>query len=117
MKVIESICMNSQAVVIQAYGMGNIPSNNQSLLEIIQKAIDKGVIIVIMTQCHEGGVNDLYETGRALVNMGAVLGNDMTIECCLSKLSYLFGKKYSIEKVKKMMMQSLRGELNDIRKH
>lgn len=61
-------------------------------------------------------MNDLYETGRALVNMGAVLGNDMTIECCLAKLSYLFGKKYSTSKVKKMMMQNLRGELNDIRK-
>jgi lysophospholipase len=68
-----------------------------------------------MTQCHEGGVNDLYETGRALVNLGAVLGNDMTTECCLAKLSYLFGKKYSVNKIKKMMMQSLRGELTDIR--
>lgn len=48
--------------------------------------------------------------------MGAVLGQDMTIECCFAKLSYLLGKKYSADKIKKMMMKPLRGELIDIKK-
>lgn len=69
-----------------------------------------------MTQCKEGGVNDLYETGKALVDMGAVLAFDMTTESVLSKLSYLMGKQYSIEKIKMMMMQNLRGELTDLKK-
>ena len=50
------------------------------------------------------------------MEMGAVLGQDMTIECCFAKLSYLLGKKYSSEKIKKMMMKPLRGELIDIKK-
>jgi L-asparaginase/Glu-tRNA(Gln) amidotransferase subunit D len=37
-------------------------------------------------------VNDLYETGRSLTEKGAVLGQDMTKECCFAKLSYLIGK-------------------------
>ena len=61
-------------------------------------------------------MNDLYETGRALVDIGAVLAYDMTTECVIAKLSYLFGKQYSISKIKKMMMTSLRGELTDVRK-
>lgn len=56
-----------------------------------------------MTQCHQGGVNDLYETGRVLVEMGAVLAYDMTLECIYAKLSYLLGKNYSTAKVKIMM--------------
>lgn len=82
----------------------------------MSSAINNDVIIVIMSQCKNGGVNDLYETGRALVDIGAVLAFDMTVECVISKLSYLLGKGYSVPKVKKMVMQSLRGEMTDLKK-
>jgi hypothetical protein len=62
-------------------------------------------------------VNDIYECGRILVDKGAVLAYDMTLECIFAKLSYLIGKKYSSQKVKAMMMQSLRGELTDHNKN
>ena len=83
---------------------------------MLNDAIQKDIIVVIMTQCSEGGVNDLYETGRALVEIGAVLAYDMIFECILAKLSYLLGKNYSTDKIKQMMMQSLKGELTDIKK-
>ena len=95
LKIIEAILFSSKAVIIQAYGMGNIPSNNKELLDMIKRAINDGVIVVILTQCHRGTVNDLYEAGRALTELGAVLGQDMTIECCYAKLSYLLGKGFS----------------------
>jgi len=57
----------------------------------------------------------LYETGRVLTQMGCILGMDMTIECLFAKLSYLFGKGFSNEKIKKMMMKNLRGELTDVK--
>jgi L-asparaginase len=41
LKVFSAIFSNSAAVVIQAYGMGNIPSSNLKLLEIIKQAIEK----------------------------------------------------------------------------
>lgn len=71
---------------------------------------------MIISQCHKGGVNDLYEAGRVLVELGAVLGLDMTMECCYAKLAYLLGKKYSPVKIKSIMMSSIRGELTDIKK-
>ncbi len=52
------------AVIIEAYGMGNIPNKDQVLMELLKIAIDKEVIVVVLTQCHKGGVNDLYEAGR-----------------------------------------------------
>ena len=61
-------------------------------------------------------MNDLYEAGKALTDLGAVLGQDMTLECCYAKLSYLLGKGYSTDKIKKMLVTSLRGELTDIKR-
>jgi len=116
MKVVESVMLNSKAVIVQAFGMGNIPSNNKKFMNILEEAISKNIIIVIMTQCYQGEVNDVYETGRELVSKGAVLAYDMTMECLFAKLSYLMGKGYSVPKIKQMMMQSLRGELTDIKK-
>lgn len=54
--------------------MGNIPNKNKDLLELIKKAIERDVIIVILTQCYKGTVNDLYEAGRSLTELGAILG-------------------------------------------
>jgi L-asparaginase/Glu-tRNA(Gln) amidotransferase subunit D len=48
--IIENILFSSKAVIVQAYGMGNIPSNNKELLDLIDKAInEKDIIIVILT--------------------------------------------------------------------
>jgi 60kDa lysophospholipase len=116
MKIIENILFQSKAVIIQAYGMGNIPSKNKDLLELMRRAINDGIVVVILTQCHRGTVNDLYEAGRALTDLGAVLGQDMTLECCYAKLSYLLGKGYSPEKIKKLLVTSMRGELTDIKR-
>ena len=41
--------MNSKAVIVEAYGMGNIPSKNKELLNIIKQAIDRDVIVLIST--------------------------------------------------------------------
>jgi lysophospholipase len=115
-KSIQSVLNTAKGVVIQGYGMGNIPSNNKTFVDALRQAIDQGTIIVIKTQAYEGGVNDLYETGRALVELGAVLAFDMTTECVIAKLSYLIGKGYSSEMIKKLMMQCLRGELTDLKR-
>lgn len=110
-----AIFKNSKAVIIQGYGMGNVPTSNSKFMKLLEDAINEGCIIVIMSQCHQGEVNDVYETGRILINMGAVLAFDMTIECVFAKLAYLMGKGYSNEKVKLMMMSSLKGELTDLK--
>lgn len=35
----------------------------------------------------------------------------MTLECAICKLSYLFGKGYTLEEVKRKFQENLRGEL------
>ena len=93
--------------------MGNVPTDNKVLMKSIETAIGRGVIVVIKTQCHHGKVHDAYETGRLLVQLGCILGLDMTVECIFAKLSYLIGKGYSTKKIISMMKTNMRGELTD----
>jgi L-asparaginase/Glu-tRNA(Gln) amidotransferase subunit D len=92
LKTLELCCNNSKAVIIAGYGMGNLPTANEEMMAILTKAIQKGVIICIKTQCTQGSVDDVYETGRLLTKIGCVLTFDMTIECIFAKLMYLLGK-------------------------
>jgi lysophospholipase len=91
-RTLELALQNSKAVVISGYGMGNIPTQNDKLMKVLKQAVDNGVIVCIKTQCGHGGVNEVYETGKKLSEMGCVLTADMTIECIFAKLMYLMGK-------------------------
>ena len=59
-----------EGVVLQSYGAGNIPGNRKDIIEEFKKATNRGVIIVNITQCAKGSVNNLYETGHLLLEAG-----------------------------------------------
>lgn len=100
-----------EGVVLETYGSGNAPSNRPELLRALKEACDRGVVIVNCSQCKRGLVTDVYETGKALLNIGVVAGSDMTPECALTKLSYLLGRYKDPEKCRTLMKRNLRGEL------
>ena len=89
---LDHLFKNSSAVILSGYGMGNLPINNQILMDTIRSAVENGVFVVVSTQCHHGTVSDIYATGRFLTEMGCILAQDMTLECLFAKLSYLIGK-------------------------
>ena len=68
-----------QGVVLETFGSGNAP-NRRDLLDVLQEACSRGVVIVAISQCAKGSVSDAYETGRALLETGVVPGGDMTPE-------------------------------------
>ncbi|KAI7854181.1 asparaginase-domain-containing protein [Circinella umbellata] len=106
-----------QGVVLETYGAGNAPAR-ADLLAALKEASDRGVVIVNCTQCRKGVVTDSYATGRQLAAIGVVAGADMTPECALAKLSYLLGKKSSNpDTVRRLMTQSIRGELTIVAEH
>ncbi|CAH1123781.1 unnamed protein product [Ceutorhynchus assimilis] len=51
----------TEGLVLQTYGAGNIPSNN---IKILQEAVNRGVIIVNVSQCSKGAVCADYEAGK-----------------------------------------------------
>jgi lysophospholipase len=101
-----------RGVVLETYGAGNAPSSRADLLQLLQEASQRGVVVVNCTQCKRGLVSDVYETGRALGLVGVVPGADMTPECALAKLAYLLGKDLSPDAIRRTIRLSLRGELS-----
>jgi len=101
-----------QGVVLECFGSGNAPSNNEQFLSALRRATERGVVIVDVTQTLRGTADlNLYATGRALREAGVVSGYDMTSEAALSKLYYLLDQEEDPGEVRRLMQQNLRGEL------
>ena len=103
-----------KGVVLETFGTGNVPSSQEALLHIIAKAHKSGSVIVARSQCAQGQVLlGTYAASRALVDIGAAAGGDMTTEAALTKLYYLFSKGLSAAEVKRQIEMNLRGELSE----
>ena len=101
-----------QGLILMTYGAGNIPSHDEQLVALIEDACDRGVIIVNCSQCLKGHVDmSAYETGSILARAGVVNARDITLESCVTKLSWLFSHHTEIDKIRDLMSQNLRGEL------
>lgn len=100
------------AVVLQTYGSGNIPIHNKKLVSGLKAAVERGTIIVNITQVIEGRVSNDYASS-ALHDLGIVSGCDMTIEAALAKLQVLLSCKMSKNNIKAAMSENLVGELSE----
>ena len=101
-----------QGLVLEAYGVGNGPSNDRQFMAALAEATARDVVIVDCTQCVAGTV-DLgdYATGSALARAGVISGYDLTVEAALAKLVYLFSQNLPVESIKELVQTNLRGEL------
>jgi L-asparaginase len=99
-----------KAVVIETYGSGNAPTLAW-LLQELKKAIDRGVIVLNISQCPGGRVTQgRYETSKALQQIGVISGADMTTEAAVTKLMLLIGE-LGIDRAKELIGMPLAGEL------
>lgn len=102
-----------KAVVLETFGSGNAPTDKW-FVESLKKAISKGIIILNVTQCVAGSVEQgKYETSAQLKRIGVIGGADITTEAAITKLMFLLGQNFSPEKIKKLLADSLRGEITD----
>ena len=102
-----------QGLVLEAYGAGNGPSNNQDFLRVLQSATERGVVVVNLSQCRHGSVAQTeYRTGRALADAGLISGRDMTVEAALTKLMFLFSRDLPVEQIRQQVESNLVGELS-----
>lgn len=99
-----------KGVILRTYGAGNAPSNCE-FLEVIELLFKKDIVVLNVSQCAHGKVDQLkYETGANLERLGVIGGGDITIEAAITKMMVSFGN-FSLEEVKLNLNKSLRGEL------
>jgi L-asparaginase len=102
---------NVKGIVLKSFGAGNGPEDKW-FITAIKEAIDRGVVIVNVTQCPNGSVHPCrYVTGYQLAKAGVISGHDLTSEAALTKLMYLFGLGLTLDEVKFQMEHSICGEM------
>ena len=95
---------NKKAIVLEAFGTGNIPFLYEDWPEKIKNLTDKGVVIVVSTQ-HKFGESDVekYEAGQYAMKAGAISSFQITAETALIKLMWIIGNfpDYQASEIKK----------------
>ena len=100
-----------KGIVLKTFGAGNAPGH-QWFIDAVKRTIERGVVIVNITQCPNGCVHPLlYAAGVNLSKAGCISGHDITSEAAITKLMYLFGLGLRPEEVKKYMKRPLCGEM------
>jgi L-asparaginase len=102
-----------QALVLECYGSGTGPSDNPDFLASLTRAETLGIVVVAITQCHEGGVElDVYEAGSRLRGVGVLSGGGMTREAVFGKLNALIGAGLATAEVRRLVELDLCAELS-----
>lgn len=100
-----------KAIVLETFGAGNA-STQIWFIDLLIEAINKDIIILNISQCEGGSVNQgKYETSSAFNKIGVISGVDMTFETAVTKLMYLLGTELPNEQIKTLLQQPLRGEI------
>jgi L-asparaginase len=76
-----------RGLVLEAYGTGNLPHLGGSLIPALQEARERGVPVLVVSQCLRGFVDmTAYAGGAQAKEAGAISGGDMTVEAAIAKL-------------------------------
>ena len=102
---------NLRAIVMRTFGSGNAPQNPW-LLNALREGTHNGKVIVNISQCMQGKVEmGRYNTGFHLREAGVVSGYDSTVESAVTKLMFLQSHYDDPDQVRRLMNQSIRGEI------
>jgi len=82
------------------------------LVSLLEEAINRGVIILNVSQCMGGEVTQgKYKASEVLKKIGVVNGYDLTTEAALTKLMLLLGQGESLKSTIKQVITPISGEM------
>lgn len=108
--IIDSLTDNGyKGIVIIGTGLGHI---NKPVYPAIKRAIEKGVQIFMTVQTLWGYVHMfVYDTGRDLMSLGIIPGENMLPETAYIKLGWVLGQTNDNDEIKKMMLKPVAGDI------
>ena len=99
-----------KGIILEGSGLGHV---SKYCFDSIQKAVDRGVVIALASQCIWGRVNmNVYDTGRDLLMRGVIPSEDMFPETALVKLMWVLGQTNDTEEAKKLLKTNVAGEFS-----
>ena len=101
-----------EAVLLRAYGVGNVPSDEPGLTEAISEAIEADVPVIVASQCQQAVVLvGHYEASDAIARAGAVGAVDMTLEAAYAKIVFLLSQGLRGKELAAWIPKPIAGEL------
>jgi len=98
-----------RGIVLEGTGLGHVASD---WIEGIKRATGENIPVVVTSQCLRGRICDrVYDTGRYMLDAGAIEGEDMLPEMALVKLMWAVANAKSPEDIRTLMKKSLAGEI------
>ncbi len=100
-----------KGLILQTFGSGNA-TREPWFIESIESAIERGLIVLNLSQCDKGAVEQgKYQTSAALKRIGVIGGADLTLEAGITKLMFLLAHELDPDILKEELTSNLRGEL------
>ena len=101
-----------KGIVLETYGSGNAASD-KAFQETLQKYIETGGIVLNITQCSTGSVEQgKYETSSFFEQNGVLSGYDLTSEAAITKMMYAIGiSNGNQSETKRILQENIAGEM------
>lgn len=98
-------------IVLAAYGVGTVPVEDSPVAPLVDKAVDRGIDVLVVTQSSGRIELDLYANSRVLQEAGAIPGGGMTVEAATAKLMHARGLHDDAEARRDYLETDVAGEL------
>jgi len=100
----------ARGILLEGSGLGHV---SKFCFDSIKKAVAKGVVAALASQCIWGRVNmNVYDTGRDLLALGVIPTDDMFPETALVKLMWSLGQTDNPHEAVKLLKTNVAGEFS-----